>query len=52
MNDSSTLPEESQLRDRRTADALLRIILGTNIVMHGISRFNGWSLDALMGRKG
>ncbi|HEX4652591.1 MAG TPA: DoxX family protein [Granulicella sp.] len=31
--------ETSNIRDQRAAYALLRIILGTNIALHGISRF-------------
>jgi len=43
MTDATDTPDNTtdnpqQLRDRRAAYALLRIILGTNILMHGLSR--------------
>ncbi len=38
MTDTTETTTTQHLRDQRTAYALLRIILGTNILMHGLSR--------------
>jgi len=32
------MPEESNIADERLAYALLRIVVGTNLMMHGVSR--------------
>ncbi len=49
-------------RDQRLAYALLRMVVGLNLSMHGLTyalvysvllflvRYNGWSLDACMNR--